>query len=174
MTSPVIRPAKRSDLSDLVRIYNHYVRTSHITFDTHEFTESQRLPWLESFAEHGPHRLFIAEISDQTAGYASSQEFRPKPAYARSVETTIYLEPSFIGQGIGRRLYRALLDVLRSEKTVHRAYAGIALPNPRSLRLHEQLGFAPLGTFHQVGFKMDRYWDVSWYEKDISDAGHAA
>jgi len=171
---PLIRPAKRSDLCDLVAIYNHYVRTSHISFDIAEFTESDRLPWFEAFSESGPHRLLIAEVSDQTAGYASSQVFRLKPAYGQSVETTIYLKPSFIGKGVGFCLYQALLESLQSEESVHRAYAGIALPNPHSIKLHERLRFELLGTFHEVGFKFGQYWDVSWYERDLSDIRPAA
>jgi phosphinothricin acetyltransferase len=174
VASPLIRPAKHSDLCNLVALYNHYVRTSHISFDVDEYTESERLPWFESFSESGPHRLLIAEVSGQMAGYASCQEFRLKPAYAQSVETTIYLESSFIGKGVGFCLYLALLESLQSEESVHRAYAGIALPNPRSIKLHEKLGFKPLGTFHEVGFKFGQYWDVSWYEKELSAAAHAA
>jgi len=158
----------RSDLAGLIHIYNHYVRTTHITFDIHEFTEEQRIPWFEGFSEHGPHRLLVAEVSNRVTGYASSQAFRPKPAYARSVETTIYIEHSASGRGIGRRLYEALLEALGAEETVHRAYAGIALPNPRSVKFHEEFGFHRVGTFREVGFKMDRYWDVSWYERDTS------
>jgi phosphinothricin acetyltransferase len=174
VTSPLIRPAKRSDLCGLVAVYNHYVRTSHISFDTDEYDEAERLPWFESFSERGPHRLFISEISGQLAGYASSQEFRLKPAYAQSVETTIYLDPAFIGKGVGFLLYESLLEALKLEDSVHRAYAGIALPNPRSIKLHEQLGFMPLGTFHEVGFKFGQYWDVSWYERNLSGARPAA
>ena len=174
MNSPFIRPARRSDLCGLVSVYNHYVRTSHISFDTDEYSEAGRLPWFEGFPESGPHRLFIAEISGQLAGYACSQEFRLKPAYAQSVETTIYLGPSFIGKGVGFCLYQSLLESLEAEESVHRAYAGIALPNPRSIKLHERLSFEPLGTFHEVGFKFGRYWDVSWYERNLSSVGHAA
>ncbi|MEE8475951.1 MAG: GNAT family N-acetyltransferase, partial [Myxococcota bacterium] len=62
----------------------------------------------------------------------------------------------------------SLLDALRSEESVHRAYGGVALPNPASIALHERLGFSAVGTFREVGFKFDRYWDVSWFEKNLS------
>jgi hypothetical protein len=85
-----IRPAREEDLPALVRIYNHYVATTHITFDTEPFSEAGRRPWLESFSLDGPHRLFVATLGERLVGYASSSRFRPKPAYARSVEATIY------------------------------------------------------------------------------------
>jgi phosphinothricin acetyltransferase len=170
LETPHVRPAEPRDLAELVRIYNHYVATTHITFDTQPFTVEGRRPWFEGFAASGPHRLLVAELDDRPIGYASSRPFAAKPAYHRSVETTIYLDPGFTGRGIGSRLYVALLDALGSEKDVHRAYAGIALPNPGSIALHERCGFAPAGTFREVGFKFGRYWDVRWYEKDVSGA----
>ena len=160
-----IRPAREADLPALVRIYNHYVATTHITFDTEPFSEAARRPWLDSFSARGPHRLFVTTLGGRPVGYASSSRFRPKPAYARSVETTIYLDPEFSGRGLGRPLYARLLDALEREPGVHRAYAGIALPNPASVALHERLGFARVGTFREVGFKFEKYWDVSWYER---------
>jgi phosphinothricin acetyltransferase len=164
-----IRPARAGDLPELVRIYNHYVATTHITFDTEPFSEEGRRPWLDSFSLRGPHRLFVATLGERPVGYASSSGFRPKPAYGRSVETTIYLDPDFAGRGIGRALYEHLLEALGGEPSVHRAYAGIALPNAASVALHERLGFALVGTFREVGFKLGKYWHVSWYEKEFPD-----
>jgi phosphinothricin acetyltransferase len=173
VSEPRIRPAKPEDLPELVRIYNHYVTNTHITFDTKAFTVNQRRSWLDGFSQAGPHRLLVSELAQRPIGYASSSAFRLKPAYDQSVETTIYLDPDFTGRGIGKLLYAAILDLIRAEKCVHRAYGGVALPNPVSIALHERLGFRLVGTFREVGFKFGRYWNVSWYEKDLSDS-HAA
>jgi len=161
-----IRSAHRRDLPDLVRIYNHYVATSHITFDTQEFTVEGRVAWFEGFSDSGAHQLLVADVAHHAVGYASSQQLRSKPAYDPSVETTIYLDPGFTGRGIGPLLYGALLERMRSEKSVHRAYAGIALPNRHSIALHESFGFKLIGTFREVGFKFGEFWDVSWYENE--------
>ena len=168
MTEPAIRSANLSDLPALVRIYNHYVAETHFTFDTEPSTESERRGWMEQFSSEGPHQLLVAQLGDELAGYVSSGPFRKKPAYRSSVETTIYLAPGSTGKGLGRRLYAELLARLRDEPAVHRACAGIALPNPESIALHEKLGFSPVGTFREVGFKFERYWDVAWYELDVS------
>jgi phosphinothricin acetyltransferase len=168
MTDPRIRPATPEDLCDLVRIYNHYVTNTHITFDTEPFASEERRSWLEGFARSGPYRLLVAELESAAVGYASSSRFRPKQAYHTSVETTVYLDPHHVGHGLGRELYAALLEALGGEPRVHRAYGGVALPNPASVALHESLGFRPVGTFQQVGHKFDRFWDVTWYEKDLS------
>ena len=51
---------------------------------------------------------------------------------------------------------------------MHRAGGGITLPNPASIALHRSFGFEPVGIFHQVGYKFGRYWDVQWFQKELS------
>lgn len=99
-------------------------------------------------------------------GYATSSAFRPKAAYAPSVEVTVYCAPQAAGRGVGTLLYNALFAALADED-VHRAYAGITQPNEASTRLHTRFGFRHLGTFTEVGRKFGRYWDVAWYQKDL-------
>jgi phosphinothricin acetyltransferase len=161
-----VRPARASDLPALTEIYNGYVRETPITFDVEPFEVEARRPWFEGFAPEGPHRLFVAERSGDLLGYAGSMRFRPKDAYATSVETTVYLRADSAGQGIGAVLYAHLFEALQGED-LHRAYAGITLPNLASIRLHERFGFHPVGVFREVGRKLGRYWDVAWYEKSL-------
>ncbi len=168
MTGPQIRAAVEDDLPSLLRIYNHYVTTSHVTFDTYPLTIDDRLGWFEGFAPAGPHRLLVAVVDSEAIGYASSRPFRAKPAYHTSVETSIYLDPAFTGKHIGNRLFAELLKALEQEGSVHRAFAGIAIPNAVSEALHIGLQFQKIGTFHEVGYKFGQYWDVSWYERDLS------
>ena len=148
----------------LLEIYNYYVEQTHITFDTNLVSLDTRRAWFEDFSTEGPYRLFVAEANGHVSGYASSREFRVKPAYARSVETSIYLGPDECGAGSGSALYARLLDVLKDEATVHRAYGGVSLPNEASIALHERFGFERVATFSEVGFKFGRYWDVAWFE----------
>ncbi|PWK70425.1 phosphinothricin acetyltransferase [Streptomyces sp. CG 926] len=161
-----VRPGTEADLPLLTDIYNHYVRETAVTFDTAVFSPEQRRPWLHSHPEDGPHRLLVAWTGDRMAGYATSSPFRPKPAYATSVEASVHLAPHAVGQGIGTLLYEALFAAL-AEEPVHRVFAGIALPNDPSVRLHERLGFRRIGEFTEAGWKFDRYWDVRWYEKRL-------
>lgn len=163
-----IRQADSRDLNRLVEIYNHYVTETHVTFDTEPFAVAARTQWFTQFSDVGPHRLLVGELGDAVIGYASSSRFKTRPAYDTSVETTIYLDPQQVGNRLGEKLYRQLLDDLQDEESVHRAYAGIALPNPGSVALHEKLGFVRVGSYHEVGFKLGKYWDVDWFEKDVS------
>ncbi|WP_369035165.1 MULTISPECIES: GNAT family N-acetyltransferase [Streptomyces] len=163
-----VRPGVEADLTALTDLYNHYVRETPTTFDTKVFTPEERRPWLLSYPEDGPHRLMVAtEVDSQRIlGYATSGAFRAKPAYGTTVEVTVYLAPDAGGRGVGTLLYKALFAALAGED-VHRALAGIVPPNEASVRLHERFGFRYVGTYHEVGRKFGRYWDVAWYEKEL-------
>ena len=169
MTEALIRPARAADLADLTELYNHYIRETPITFDLVPFTLEQRRVWLEGFAAAGRHRLFVAEASGHAVGFASSHQFRVKAAYDTSVETSVYLAPGHTGFGLGARLYQALFDALRGAD-VHRALAGITLPNPASVALHRRFGFESVGVFSEVGYKFERFWDVEWFQRAVAPA----
>jgi phosphinothricin acetyltransferase len=165
-TEVQVRPGREADLQALTDLYNHYVRGTPITFDVEPLTLEQRRQWLLSHPEDGPHRLLVASQAGRVLGYATSSPFRPKAAYATSVEVTVYCAPDAGGRGIGTLLYASLFEALAGED-VHRAYAGIALPNEASGRLHARFGFRPIGVYREVGRKFGRYWDVAWFEKEL-------
>lgn len=165
--SATIRRIGEGDHGQIVDLYNHYVRETAITFDIEPYTVETRRPWFEQFSDEGPHQLVVAEGDDgQILGYAGTMAYRPKAAYARSVETTIYLREDTGGQGLGTRLYEALFECLK-DAPVHRLLAGMTLPNAASDALHRRLGFAPCGFYREVGHKFDQYWDVQWYDRPL-------
>jgi phosphinothricin acetyltransferase len=167
MTDIIIRRAGMDDLDALLDIYNHYVATTHITFDVEPRTREQRKTWLEGFSAGGRRQCFVAVADGAAIGWASSGAFKDRAAYDTSVETSVYLAPDRKGTGLGRRLYQTLLDALVRED-VHRAFGGIAQPNDASVGLHLALGFHHVGTYSEVGRKFGRFWDVAWYEKALS------
>jgi phosphinothricin acetyltransferase len=160
----LIRSASAADLAALTDLYNHYVTRTAVTFDLKPLSPERRREWLSHYSDKGPYRLLVAERDGSVCGYATSSRFRPKAAYDTSVETTVYLAPGSWGRGIGSALYVALFASLATED-VHRAYAGITLPNPASIALHRRFGFAELALFDEVGRKFGHYWSVQWFEK---------
>jgi phosphinothricin acetyltransferase len=163
-----VRPAAEADLTGLNDLYNEYVATAHYTFDVEPVTIAARREWFTHYGAGGRYRVFVAVDGDAVVGYASSSRYRVKPAYETSIETSIYLAPEATGLGLGTKLYSALFDALRGED-VHRAYAGISLPNPASVALHEKLGFKKAGHYTEQGRKFGRYWDVAWFEKALGE-----
>jgi phosphinothricin acetyltransferase len=155
------------DLPALTAIYNYYVLNTPVTFDLRAFAPEERRSWFDDHAASGPHRLVVAtDPAGACLGYASSSRWRPKPAYATTVEASVYCRPETVGRGCGTALYTALFRSLEGED-IQTIVAGISLPNPASLALHARLGFRSVGVFHQVGRKFDRYWDVAWFERPL-------
>ncbi len=163
----LIRSAERADLEGIVAIYNHYVERSTATFDTAAVRTEDRVRWFDEHRASGPHRLLVAvDEGGRSIGWASTSPFRPRPAYATTVESSVYIDPDHRGQGVGRRLYSELFRSI-AEEDLRRIVAGVTLPNPASLALHRQFGFRQIGVFTEVGRKFDRYWDVAWFERPL-------
>jgi len=160
-----IRPARLEDLPRLGAIYAHWVEHSAATFDVEPRDEAALRVWFDGYPG-GRHRLVVVETDAGVQGYASSGRFETRPAYDVSVELSVYLAPEARGRGYGGRLLDHLLDALAGED-LHRAYAGVALPNPASCALFESHGFTRCGLYTEVGFKHGRYWDVAWYERAL-------
>lgn len=162
----MIRDAKAEDAAAIARIYGHYIANTIITFEeTHVSDEeirarlqkvsSARLPWL------------VYEENGAVVGYAYASRWHERSAYRFSVETTIYLDAHQIGRGLGTALYATLLERLRAQG-LHAAIGGIALPNTGSVALHEKLGFRQVAHYREVGFKLDRWIDVGYWQLLLS------
>lgn len=161
-----IRPAEDDDLPKIATIYNHEVAHSIATFDTDPPPDGH---WQDKLASsrQGCHFLVAVDDDCDVVGFAYSWPYRPRPAYARTRETSIYLDRSVQRQGVGRQLYPALLDTM-ARSGVHTAVAGVAVPNPGSVRLHLRVGFEHVGTMREVGYKFDRWIDIEWYQRLVS------
>jgi len=100
-------------------------------------------------------------------GFALSAPFRSRPAYRWTVEVSAYVASGTRRRGVGRGLIARLVEVL-AEMGYRTAVAVIALPNEPSVRLHEALGFEPVGVFPKVGHKLGAWRDVGWWRLDLA------
>lgn len=166
-SSSKIDSARPEDLPGILAILNHYIEHDHCTFDTQPWSVGDKQPWFDGFGEKPQYLLLVARQGEEILGYAHSGQWRSKRAYDVTVETTVYIAPQHARRGLGRELLGALLARLETTPA-RRAVAGIAQPNPASDRLHESLGFEPVGTFHAVGHKFGQSWDVRWFERAIA------
>lgn len=166
----MIRDAVVDDAHAICRIYNPYVENTVVTFETDPVTTDQMsarishttrtLPWL------------VLEQEGIVAGYAYAATWKERRSYRFTVETSIYLDDSVKGRGLGRMLYQALFSRLRA-LSVHAVVGAITLPNPASIALHERLGFERVAHFREVGWKFDRWIDVGYWEKILEpDESH--
>ncbi|MGI9259125.1 MAG: GNAT family N-acetyltransferase [Gammaproteobacteria bacterium] len=156
-----IRTATTQDGGAVAAIYNHFVTSTVVTFEEDPLSVDAMADRISTITANFP--WIVAEEDDAIIGYAYASRFDVRAAYGRSVETTVYVEPGHSGRGIGSKLYRALLDDLMVRET-HCAIAKIALPNDSSVALHEKFGFAKVGELRDIGYKLDRWVDVGYWE----------
>lgn len=161
-----VRSATLDDLPALTDIYNHYIVETPVTFDLAPLEPGDRREWFDAHRGSPRYQLLVADAGGVIAGYATTSRWRPKAAYERTVESTVYCRHGHAGRGIGRCLYTALFEALAGTD-VHRVVAGVTLPNPASIALHERFGFTSVGVFREVGYKFGRYWDVGWFERPM-------
>ena len=159
MNDVTIRYAEPADLPALLAIYNHYVLTTPVTFDIAPRTLDQRREWFGQFSRHGRYRCFAAVRDGRAVGWCCSTRFKEKEAYETTIETSVYLAPEEGGRGLGKRLYRTLFEALAGED-IHRAFAGVTLPNDASVGVHRAMGFEEVGRYAQIGRKFGKFWDV--------------
>jgi L-amino acid N-acyltransferase YncA len=156
-----IRPANDDDAAAIRSIYEPVVRDTPISFedmapDTDEIVRRIRdsIAWL------------VCDVDGIVAGYAYAGKFHPRAAYRWSAEVSLYVAPDHQRRGAGRRLLAALLDELGRQGFAN-ALAGIALPNDASVNLFESFGFRRVALYERIGFKLDRWHDVGWWQLQL-------
>lgn len=112
--------------------------------------------------------LVAEDDGGQVVGYAYASRHRDRPGYRWSVDISVYVDGAWHRRGVGRGLYTELLDLLRQQRFIN-VYAGIALPNPGSVALHESLGMRLIGVYEKVGFKFGEWPDVAWYGMRLAE-----
>ncbi len=161
-----IRLAAAADAAAVHAIYAPFVRDTVISFELEPPTADEMRARIANTLETHPWLVF--ERDAKVAGYAYASRHRDRLAYQWAVDVSCYVDPAAQRQGIGRRLYLALFEVLRAQGFCS-AYAGIALPNAASVGLHEAVGFAPVGVYRRVGYKLGAWHDVGWWALALLD-----
>ena len=161
MPDIILRPGRSSDCPQIAAIYRVYVESTPISFEIEAPSADEMARRMQALSPLYPH--LVAERGDDILGYAYAGAFRTRAAYQWSAETTVYLAQAAHRQGLGHRLYRHLLDILKLQG-FHGAFAGITLPNDASAGMHESLGFRQVGQYPRAGYKLGHWYDVgTWY-----------
>lgn len=157
----MIRFATTGDAAQICAIYNHYVSNSSATFEVDAVSEQAMAERISAAGAKYP--WLVAERAAEIEGYAYAGAWKPRFAYRKTVEVTVYVAPRSLRHGIGASLYLRLFDELR-KLGYHCALAGISLPNQASVALHELLGFHKVGELQEVGFKFGKWINVGYWE----------
>ena len=159
-----IRLADAGDSPAIAAIYGPYCESSVISFEDTAPTSEEMARRVALIGATKP--WILLEDHGGVVGYAYASAHHERAAYRWSVSTAIYIDRSHHRRGAGRALYTALFASLR-QLGYRQATAGITLPNPASTGLHAAFGFAPVGVYRRIGFKMGRWHDVGWYQAEI-------
>jgi L-amino acid N-acyltransferase len=157
-----IRLAERRDAAGIRAIYNHYVTESTTLFDMVPRTLDEQVQWLDEHSGGHPAVVAVARGEDgaeHVVGFGSLSPFRTRPAYATTVENSVYLRADYQGRGIGRMVLEELIRLSESHG-FHSVIARIAGSNDASIALHTACGFELVGTEREVGRKFGRWLDV--------------
>ena len=161
-----VRLATTADAAGIRAIYAPHVEGSAVSFET-------AVPSVAEIASRigqtlRTHPWLVAEDAAGVLGYAYAHGINPRAAYNWSVETSIYVRAESQRRGVGRTLYAAIFEALRTQG-FRQAFAIITLPNPASVALHEALGFRPVGRYEAVGWKLGRWHDVGWWQRALTE-----
>ena len=161
-----IRMAKPADADALLSIYAPYITGSAFTFETEVPTTAALAKRIEVYEENWPWLVF--EIDSITAGYAYATKHRERTAYQWCVESSVYVKDDYQERGIAKALYNALFSILKYQG-YRNVYAGITLPNDRSISFHKKYGFMWIADYKNIGYKLNKWHTVSWWQMQLND-----
>ncbi len=158
------RFAAPTDSTALLAIYGQYLDTP-TTFECVLPSEEEFAGRITAFG--GTYPYLVWEEDGRIRGYAYAHRQAERAAYQWNAELSVYLDRDCTGRGVGRRLYSALMDILRLQG-IRTVYGCVTLPNEKSEGLHRTMGFQKLGTYHSAGYKCGAWHDVAWFERPIA------
>lgn len=164
-----IRLAERRDVPAMLAIYAPFVQHTATSFEFEVPSEADFWARVQSVLAEAP--WLVCTIGEEVVAYAYAGSHRSRAAYHWNREVSVYVREDFRGKGVGGALYRALFAGLRWQGYVN-ALAGIVLPNEASVGFHEGVGFRLIGIYHRIGYKLDRYWNMSWWERPLQEASY--
>jgi L-amino acid N-acyltransferase YncA len=162
----MIRDATLLDAETCLKIYSPYIIDSIVSFEYDVPSVEEYEGRLEKIIRDYP--WLVYEEKGVVEGFAYGSCFRTRTAYQWSVETSVYISQKAQGQGVGRKLYGKLFEILVAQGFIN-AYAGISLPNEQSVKFHETMGFSKVGLYEGVGFKNGKWIDVGFWFKKLKE-----
>ena len=157
----MIRPVTTNDAAALCGIYNYYITNTVITFEEEELEPTVMEARIRNIT--GKYPWFVWEEDGELLGYAYAHKWNERAAYRFSAEDSVYLRHDVLGRGLGRQLLGQVIAELR-KTNVRVLMSVITMPNERSVALHEDFGFQKAAEFREIGYKLNRWLNVGYWE----------
>lgn len=158
-----VRDASEGDVPAITEIYSYEVLHGTATFDIEPKTLDDRLLWLRE-TQQPPHRVIVADDGIAVVGWGVLHPFHTRAAYRFTTEDSVYIHQDRRGEGIGKLVLARLVELARLGG-FHTIMAGMSEGNEASVRLHQRFGFEIVGVEREVGYKFERWIDVTWMQK---------
>ncbi|MFN4090680.1 MAG: GNAT family N-acetyltransferase [Alphaproteobacteria bacterium] len=168
LSKTILRPSAIEDVAAITAIYAHEVREGRGTFELEPPDEAEMAARREKLVAAG-FPYIVASVDDAVAGYAYAGPYRPRPAYAGTLENSVYVHRGFQRRGIARLLMRRLID--EAEAGGFRQMVAVIgdSANRPSIALHEALGFRHAGMLRSVGWKHGLWLDTVLMQRTLGD-----
>lgn len=153
----LIRDAHYGDATRIADIYNYYIINSTATFQEQVVNERYTCDKVDNCGINTPF-IVATQLDNKVVAYAYADSFRSRCSYRYVHEISIYVDNTCRKQGIGRLLMSRLIERMQVSD-VHKLLAVIGLPNPASVKLHEQYGFVQCGVLPRIAWKFNQWWD---------------
>lgn len=167
-----LRPATRSDIPSITRIYAHAVRQGTASFEIEPPDAAEMARRMDALLQGG-YPYLVADEHGAVLGYAYAGPYRARPAYRFSVENSVYVDPDAQRRGVGRALLEKLIEEAAARNFRQMiAVIGDSAQTP-SIELHRALGFRMVGTLESVGFKSGRWLDTVLMQRTLGPGADA-
>lgn len=164
--SAIIRLSERRDVPGILEIYAPFILETAVTFE--EIVPDEESFWerIQGILTELPY--LVCEIDGRVAGYAYASGYRSRASYRWSKEVSVYIHPDFRRKRVAQALYASLNEMVRYQGIAD-LLAIITMPNEPSVSFHERFGYRKCGEFANVGYKLDKWQNVGWFELFIQD-----
>ncbi len=163
-----IRAASGADIPAMLSIYAHFVHSTAVSF---EYTLPTHEEFLRRFQAHiALCPWLVWEENGEVLGYAYAGQAFERAAYSWNAEISCYLAENIRGRGIGRKLYAQIEEILRKQG-YRKVFAVVTSANEASVKFHEAIGYRRAVVYKDIGYKLGKWYDVIWLEKQLQPLG---
>lgn len=161
-----IRIAKKEDGAEILNIYRPYIENTVISFEIISPTLEEFEQRIEDTIDMFPYLVY--EEDGKIIGFAYAGKHGVRQSYLYSVTVSVYIHENHHGKGIGKELYNTLFEIL-TEQGYYTAFSAVTAENTKSVKFHESFGFEQAGYFKKAGYKLKKWLDLVWLQKQLND-----
>jgi len=164
--NPIIRLAEKRDVPGILEIYAPFILNTAVTFEEIVPDETSFWERIQEIMTELPY--LVCEIEGRVAGYAYASAYRSRASYRWSKEVSVYIHPDFHRKRVAHALYTSLNEIVRVQGIAN-LLAIITMPNESSVAFHEQFEYRKCAEFKNVGYKLNQWQHVGWFELFLQD-----